>query len=84
VAGFVQKLQIGYPIWLGATDVDMKRLQLGNAVPGTAFLDADGIVRARILGQMRPGEIEERLDWLLRGQQGNAPAALVNHLDEKE
>jgi thiol-disulfide isomerase/thioredoxin len=84
VAGFVQKLQIGYPIWVGGTDVDMKRLQLGNAVPGTAFLDADGIVRARILGQMRPGEIEERVDWLLRGQEGNAPAALVTHLDERE
>ena len=84
VAGFVQKLHIGYPIWVGATDVDMNRLQLGNAVPATAFLDADGIVRARILGQMRPGEIEERVDWLLRGQPGNGPAALVNHLSEKE
>ena len=84
VSGFVQKLHIGYPIWVGATDVDMKRLQFTNAVPATAFLDADGIVRARILGQMRPGEIEERVDWLLRGQQGNSPAVLVNHLNEKE
>jgi len=84
VAGFVKNLHIGYPIWVGATDVDMKRLQFTNAVPATAFIDADGIVHARIQGQMRPGEIEERVDWMLSGKQGNSPAVLVNHLNEKE
>jgi thiol-disulfide isomerase/thioredoxin len=83
IPSYVQKLQITYPIWIGATDMDMKRLEMGDAVPGTAFLDAEGVVRARILGQMRPGEIEERLDWLLRDRQGTAPAELVKHLDEK-
>jgi hypothetical protein len=47
------------------------------------FLDSDGVVRARILGQMRPGEIEERVDWLLNGQKGTAPEAVVRHLEEK-
>jgi len=83
VGAYVQKLQITYPIWVGATDVDMKRLQIGNEVPATLFLDEKGIVRARILGQMRQGEIEERLDWLLRNQQGKAPDSLVKHLDAK-
>jgi len=83
IAGYVQKLGIEYPIWTGATDDDMKKLQMGNVVPATVFLDADGIVRARILGQMRLGEIEERVDWLLRNQEGNAPPAVVRHLDEK-
>jgi hypothetical protein len=78
----VSKLGIAYPIWVGATDDDMKRLRLGNSVPCTAFLDADGIVRARILGQMRPGEIQERVDWLLRDRAGNAPSANIKHLDE--
>jgi len=58
VGAYVQKLQITYPIWVGGTDVDMKRLQIGDEVPATLFLDEKGIVRARILGQMRPGEIE--------------------------
>jgi thiol-disulfide isomerase/thioredoxin len=80
VPQFVSRMRLDYPIWIGATDDDMKRLELGNEVPGTAFLDADGVVRARILGQMRPGEMEERLDWLLRGRQGAAPAAVVKHL----
>lgn len=83
VGAFVQKLQITYPIWAGATDVDMKRLQIGDEVPATLFLDEKGIVRARILGQMRSGEIEERLDWLLRNQQGKAPDPLIKHLDAK-
>jgi thiol-disulfide isomerase/thioredoxin len=74
--------QIAYPIWLGATDDDMKHLQLGNAVPATAFLDQDGVVRARILGQMQPGEMETRIDWLLHQQQGVAPAPVVAHLDK--
>lgn len=83
IAPYVTKLQIAYPIWVGATDEDMKRLHMGIAVPCTAFLDEDGIIRARILGQMRPGEVEERVDWLLRKQQGTAPAPLVTHLDKQ-
>ena len=83
IAEYVRKLRIDYPIWVGATDDEMKRLQLGNSVPCTAFIDADGIVRARILGQMRPGEIEERVEWLLRDRAGSTPLAVVTHLDEK-
>ncbi|WP_446742642.1 TlpA family protein disulfide reductase [Silvibacterium acidisoli] len=74
--------QISYPIWTGATDDDMKRLQLGDAVPATAFLDQDGVIRSRILGQMRPGEMEERIDWLINNEQGAAPTPVVTHLDK--
>ena len=83
IAAFSSNFNIPYDIWYGATDRDMARLGMGEAVPSTAFLDADGIVQARILGQMRPGEIEERVDWLLSGRQGSAPEALIKHLDAK-
>jgi thiol-disulfide isomerase/thioredoxin len=84
VASFTKRLEIPYPIWIGATDDDMKHLDLGNAVPGTAFLDADGVIRARILGQMQPGEMEKRIDWLLAGHPApDAPEAIVRHLEEK-
>lgn len=83
IPDYLKKRQVTYPIWVGATDDDLKHFQLGNMVPATLFIDADGIVRARILGQMRPGEIEERLDWLLGGQKGTAPEAVVKHLDPK-
>lgn len=83
ISAFTIKFNIPYEIWYGATDRDMSRLGMGEAVPSTAFLDADGIVQARILGQMRPGEIEERVDWLLRSRQGTTPEIMVRHLDEK-
>jgi len=83
VPDFMKKFDVSYSIWQGATDVDMKRLDLGNIVPATAFLDPDCVIRARILGQMRPGEIEQRIDWLLRNREGEAPPLLVKHLDEK-
>ena len=83
IPDYLTKRQVAYPIWVGATDEDLKHFQLGNMVPATLFLDVDGVVRARILGQMRPGEIEERVNWLLNGQHGSAPAAVVKHLDPK-
>jgi thiol-disulfide isomerase/thioredoxin len=83
IPAYLKQRDVTYPIWIGATDDDMKHFQLGNAVPATMFLDSDGVVRARILGQMRPGEIEERVDWLLNGQKGTAPEAVVRHLEEK-
>jgi thiol-disulfide isomerase/thioredoxin len=79
---FLQKYQVTFPIWAGASGDDLERLQMGPAVPATAFLDQEGHIVARIEGQMRAGEIEERLDWLLAGKAGTAPQALVTHLEK--
>ena len=83
IDAFVRKLQVTNPIWVGATEVDMQHLGAGNEVPATLFIDEQGVVRARILGQLRAGETEERVDWLLRNRQGNVPVPLVRHLDAK-
>jgi thiol-disulfide isomerase/thioredoxin len=80
---FLSEYQVRFPIWLGATGDDMAKLQMGDTVPATAFIDGEGHIVARILGQMRPGEINERLDWLLGGKTNPAPALLVRHLDKK-
>jgi thiol-disulfide isomerase/thioredoxin len=81
IRAYLEKQQIQYPIWIGASDLDIQRLRMGIAVPATAILDVNGVIRFRILGQMRPGELEERIDWLLSEQQGQAPPALTRHLD---
>jgi thiol-disulfide isomerase/thioredoxin len=83
IPDYLAKRHVEYPIWVGATDDDLKSLKLGKAVPATLFLDANGIAKSRILGQMRPGEIEQRVDWLLNGEQGTPPPAEVTHLDPK-
>jgi|GEM_PF-4753233 len=61
------------------------------AIPATAFIDANGMIRFRILGQMRPGELQRRIDWLLResgkgagdGTEAAAPPAVATHLKGK-
>jgi thiol-disulfide isomerase/thioredoxin len=80
VPAFLAKYAIGFPVWMGATGDDMARLQMGEMAPATAFVDENGHIVARILGEMRPGEIKERLNWLMNGQKGPAPERLVQHL----
>src|ERR1035437_3943796 len=82
IPAFVSRYKIDFPIWYGATLDDLDRLKMGNAVPATAFLDAEGHLVARILGQARPEEVRERLDWLTGDRSGPAPLALVKHLEK--
>jgi thiol-disulfide isomerase/thioredoxin len=77
---FLAKYQIGFPIWSGAVADDLDKLKLGVAVPATAFIDADGHIVARILGQAKSEEVKERLDWLTGDSSAPAPAALLKHV----
>jgi thiol-disulfide isomerase/thioredoxin len=79
---FLAEHHVGFPIWYGATADDLDQFKLGNAVPATAFLDAEGRIVARILGQPRPEEVRERLDWLTGDRSGPAPRPLARHLEK--
>jgi thiol-disulfide isomerase/thioredoxin len=79
---FVSKHHIAFPVWYGATADDLDQLKLGGAVPATVFLDSEGRVVARILGQARLEELRERLEWLLGDHTGTPPESLVRHLDK--
>ncbi|HVW08702.1 MAG TPA: TlpA disulfide reductase family protein [Bryobacteraceae bacterium] len=79
---FLKQYQITYPIWTGATSDHLAKLKLGEAVPDTLFLDADHLPFARVLGEIRKEEIEERLAWVTGGKIGPAPEAKVVHLDK--
>jgi thiol-disulfide isomerase/thioredoxin len=78
---FLSAHPISFPVWLGATGDDLARLGLGEAVPATAFLDQEGHIQARILGQLRQKELKERLDWLTGDKSGTPPEPLVKHLE---
>jgi len=80
IPAFVAEHNIGFPVWYGATGDDLDRLKLGGAVPATVFLDAEGHIVARILGQARPEEVKERLDWLTGDHAATTPEAVVKHL----
>jgi len=81
VGDYVKRFGVDYAIWTGATSDDLDKLHMGEAVPATAFLDTDGHIAGRISGQIREGEVQERLDWLLSDRKGPAPRALVKHLE---
>ena len=74
---FVRRRKIEFPIWLGATTADMRRLELGEELPATAILDRDGRAAARILGPLKKGDIETRLDWLLGDRRTPPPPPLL-------
>ena len=80
IPDYLARYGVKYPVWYGATGDDVARLGLGVAVPDTAFLDQEGRIVARVMGEIRRREIKERLDWLLGDWTGPAPEALVRHL----
>jgi hypothetical protein len=80
IPDFLRRHRVEFPVWYGATGDDLDQLKLGGAVPATAFVDAEGRIVARILGQARPEEVRERLEWLLSDRTGPPPLELVKHL----
>ncbi len=80
IPSFLAEHHVEFPVWYGASADDLDRLRLGGAVPATAFLDAEGRIVARILGQARLEELKERLDWLTGDRSGPSPEPLVKHL----
>jgi thiol-disulfide isomerase/thioredoxin len=81
IPDFVNEFKIGFSIWVGASTMDLDDLKLGTALPATAFLDRDGRIVARVLGQITRQELHERLEWLTG--KGPAPDPLVQHVSEK-
>jgi thiol-disulfide isomerase/thioredoxin len=77
---FLNKYDVTFPIWVGGSGDDLAKLGMGEAVPATAFLDREGRIAARVLGEIREAELKERIDWLLGDRTGIAPDALVKHL----
>ena len=64
-------------IWLGADVDDLHRFGLAQILPSTLILDANGQVISRVEGQAREQDLVGPIEWLLGGQQGTAPAAVV-------
>jgi hypothetical protein len=83
IPAFLLEHKVDFPVWYGASADDLDQLKLGGSVPDTAFLDAEGHIIFRILGQARVEEVKERLDWLTGDKSKPAPQALVKHLEER-
>jgi len=82
VPEFLNKYHVTFPVWFGATGDDLAKLDMGPAVPATAFIDEDGHIISRIWGQFREPELKERLEWMTGPRTGPAPQAVVKHLEK--
>jgi thiol-disulfide isomerase/thioredoxin len=80
IPSFVSEFKIGFPVWTGASTMDLEDLKLGQALPATAFLDRDGRIVARVLGQVPKDELYERLLWLTGDRTAPAPKPVVEHV----
>jgi peroxiredoxin len=83
VRAFAAKYHVGFPILLGGTADDLDRWKMGPAVPATAFIDKDGTIVGRVMGEIRKPSLVHRLEWLLGNHQGDPPTALENNLNLK-
>lgn len=83
IPDFITEFKIPFSIWVGASTMDLDDLKLGTALPATAFLDREGRIVVRVLGQITKQELYERLEWLAGNRQGPAPDPLVRHIAEK-
>jgi thiol-disulfide isomerase/thioredoxin len=81
---FAEKNKIPFPLLVGATTDHMKQLQLGEAVPATAFFDADGNLIGRVLGELNKSDLQRRLEWMLGKRHGKAPPIFVNGFQKKQ
>lgn len=79
---FVQDIGISFPIWTGATTLDMERFGLASALPATAIIDQQGRIAFRIVGVLKRRQVVRRIEYLISGQRGRAPKRFVNSMPD--
>ncbi len=74
---FLSEEKPAMEIWLGGDLDSLERCGLGDVVPGTIILDSDGQVVSRVEGQAHEEDITDAVEWILNGEGGPAPQAVV-------
>lgn len=83
IEDFARKEKMEFPILIGDSAA-LKLLTQNEAVPATVFIDKDGKVVSRVLGEISKDELKARVEWMLGLKGGNPPAELVNNLNKKQ
>ena len=83
IPAFIQKHKMGFPVLVGATADHLQQFGMGEGLPGTVFLDSEGRIFARILGEAKKRDVFERVEWLLGLHQGKEPAPVVDHIPKR-
>lgn len=80
IPAFLDRYHVGFPVWTGASTDELDKWRLGQGVPDTVFLDEDGMIVARVLGEVQREELDQRLTWLTGDHKSPPPPPLVNHM----
>ena len=65
VEEFMRKLEIQFPVWLEASELDLAAFGVGTGLPGTVIVDKDGRIAARVVGVTEGTQLRELLDRIL-------------------
>jgi thiol-disulfide isomerase/thioredoxin len=66
VLKFTREFKLNFPVWLGASTADMERFGVGSVLPATVIVDREGKIVWRHVGIIKPAELREQLDNLLK------------------
>src|SRR6266567_1704569 len=77
IPSVLDRLHVPQASWVGGDTDLMDRFGFGDIVPGTAILDDQGEVVARIMGEARENDVRQAVDWLLSGKSGPPAPALT-------
>jgi len=72
VLQFVKETKLNFPIWMGATTVDLMRFGLGAALPGTIIIGRDGRIVKVISGIVNQAELKKQLDTMFASAEATA------------
>jgi len=72
VLQFVKETKLNFPVWMGATTVDMMRFGLGAALPGTIIIGRDGRIVKVISGIVNQAELKKQLDMMFASAEATA------------
>lgn len=77
IPSVLAKLHVTLDSWADADTDTLGQFGLGEIVPATMVLDAQGAIVARVMGEAREADVRQPVDWLLQGKTGPAPSALT-------
>ncbi len=66
VLQFIKETKINFPVWMGATNADLTRFGLGEALPGTVVIDKNGAIVRVISGVVTVADLKKQIDSMLQ------------------
>lgn len=83
ISQYAHVYKMEFPILVGASSDTMHGLGLGDGIPSTVFLDSNGNIVGRIVGQAQKKDVLRRIEWLLGNHEGEPPQVVTDTLKRK-